>query len=266
MFKIVIQNWHLFLITLIVGVVLALFLKEKFIGIYKRFTSVAPTIRKYWFFVVVFCFIVVISYILIFIKSDNNEQLNTNLTILGQVSALIFAIFVGYFAFLQVVENRIGKLKEDGFRYFKEKAYSRATKIYEEVHSIDTTNFNNLAELLELYIIQKDFEKFNKKIVVLEGNILDKKDKLILLYLQIIFELIKEHISEAKEKIALLVEFQKLNRDVRINWDFSDIKMCSVYLSLGNSDTKKYFDNSIKYLIQGMSEEEKIKFENGDYL
>lgn len=252
-------------ITFILGVLLTILLRRKVNELYKSFVSVTPVIRKYWVFIIVFCLLVLAPYILIFIKSPNNDWLDTNLTVLGQISALIFAIFVGYFAFLQVVENRIGKLKEEGFRYFKEKAYSRAIKIYEEVYSIDIRNFNNLAELLELYLIQKDFEKFNRKITLLEKGILDKRDKLILFYLQIMAELLKEHISEAKEKILITTEFQKQNRDVRISWDFSDIKMCPAY-SLLAGDTKKYFDNTIKYLTALLNEEERTKFESGDYL
>lgn len=265
MIKIIAQNFIWFTIVFLLGIFFTILLKEKVVSWYKRFISIAPTIRKYWVFVIIFSVLVITSYIFIFIKSPNNNWLNTNLTVLGQISALVFAIFVGYFAFLQVVENRIGKLKEEGFRYFKEKAYSRAIKNYEEIHSIDAKNFNNLAELLELYLIQKDFEKFNKKILLLEEDILDKRDNLIFLYLQIIAELIKEHIAEGKEKILLMIEFQKKNRDTRINWDFSDIKMCPAYNTL-TGDTKKYFDNTVKYLTVGMGEEEKTKFENGDYL
>ena len=261
-FKILQNYWYLFLVTFIIGGVLFLFIKKKIIKYYNNFISSTPAIRRYWTFVIAFSLSVFISYILILNYSKNIDRI---LNILGQISTLIFAIFVGYFAFLQVVENRIDKLKEEGHRQLKEKAYDRAIKILEEVHSINISDFSNLAELIEIFLIQKYYEKFDKKISLLEKNIVDKKEKLLFFYLKIFFYVFKEHISDAKQYIDQLVEFRKTNPNILPSWDFSDLQNSESNQSL-QGDSKKYSDNIINYLRGGMSIEDKQKFESGNYL
>lgn len=250
------------LIYFVGGGLFFLFLRKPIINYYVRFKSKTPTIRKYWIFVVLFLISISVAYILVFKLSSNKESLNISINILGQIASLIFAIFVGYFAFLQVIENRVDKLKEDGLRHFKERAYPRATKIYEEIHSISPGNFNILADLLELYLIQRDFDKFDKKITLLEKESLDKKDDLMVLYLKIAKNLVKEHIADVRNDIDALVELRRKHKGILIGWDFNDIKTSECYPKTG--DAKLIFDNLISYLTN-MTEEKKAIFESGEY-
>src|SRR5688572_12672922 len=73
--------------------------------------SKASLIKKYWYFVVPFSILVVGAYCLAFIFVPEN-RLGDILELINNLSTLIFGIFVGYFAFLQVIEGRVDKLKE----------------------------------------------------------------------------------------------------------------------------------------------------------
>jgi len=156
-------------------------------------------------------------------------------------------------------------LKQEGFNYLKQKGYARAVKIYEQVASIDVKNFYNMAELLEIYLFQKDFTKFDEKISLLRKNTLDERDSLILFYLKISRYLLKENLLEAKEEINKLIIFSKKNPRFFNIWDFSDMRSSATYTNLSDGEVKKILDNLIQYLSASMSPENKTKFENGNY-
>jgi len=259
------QSLLIYLIVFILGIILAVVLIKPFQKAYKSFFSKAPIIRRYWSFVVPFTMFIVIIYWLV-LKYSAIENTQNYLSIAGQLSALIFAIFIGYFAFLQLVENRIGGLKMEGFNYFKRKSYARAIKTYEEILAIDTKNFYSLSEIMELYLIQKDFRKFDEKNYLLDKNVLDRNDFLIIFYLRISRHLLKQHLEEAKEELKKLVDFRKANRDATMIWDFSDIKNSPAYIGMPGGEAKNIFDNMVRYLYGGFSPEEKEKFENYNYI
>ena len=202
-------------------------------------------------------------YVLVLLFAPVSE-LNTYINIVGQVTALVFAIFVGYFAFLQVIENRIDKLQDEGYTHFKAKDYSRATKIYEQVFSINTKNFSALSNLLELYLCQRDFEKVKSKLNFLEKSTLDQRDHLVVFYIKIASFILQEYPAEAKTVIIKLIDFKKNNRSLVINWQFNDIKQSPAYTSI-EENFQKLFNNVTLYLQNGFSPEDLDKFEAGNY-
>ena len=256
--------WYLFLIVFLIGIISTLVLKKPIKDLYKDFVSRTPIIRRYWSFVLIFCVILLVTYLLVF-KYSPKSEIEIYLNVISPVATLVFAIFIGYFAFLQLVESRMTTLKQEGFNYLKQKGYARAVKIYEQVASIDVKNFYNMAELLEIYLFQKDFTKFDEKISLLRKNTLDERDSLILFYLKISRYLLKENLLEAKEEINKLIIFSKKNPRFFNIWDFSDMRSSATYTNLSDGEVKKILDNLIQYLSASMSPENKTKFENGNY-
>lgn len=265
MITLILNFWYLFLLVFFLGVFFAVTFAQPFKKLCRDFISKAPIIRKYWSFVIPFSLILGIIYFLIF-KYVAQSDISNYLSLVGQIAALVFAIFVGYFAFLQLVESRVTNLKQKGYEYFKKRAYTRAIGIYEQVISIDTKDFYNFAELLELYLIQKDFVSFDEKIKLLEGNALDKKDYLMLFYLKISKDLLREHLAEAKEQITKLVDFKKKDPSILVSWDFTDIQNSPPYIALpAGGEAKTIFVNLIQYLTPSMEEGNRDRFEGGNY-
>lgn len=231
----------------------------------KNFRARAPIIKKYWAFVIPFLIVLTVGYVLIF-RHSSEQSLANNLTLVGQISGLIFAVFVGYFAFLQVVEYRRDKLKDEGFRYIKAKSYNKAVKNYTQVCSITSDNFEDWAVLLELYVIQKNFISFDEKISTLKKNQLDSTDHLVTHYLIASRYLFDENLPPARNEIINAINYEKSNPTINpYFWDYSDIKTCEAYTKL-TGDPKKIFDNFIAYLTNGLTPENKIRFEGGDFL
>jgi tetratricopeptide (TPR) repeat protein len=194
------------------------------------------------------------------------EKINIYASILGQILTLIFAIFVGYFAFLQVVEGRLDKLEERAYFELKQRSYRRATQYYEEAYIINPKDSSVLSNLLELYLILEDYNNFDEKINQLQRISIEEKEKVALLYLQVAEFLLKQHLHEAKEEIKKLVQFiekhpMALNH---FNWNFSDIQDSEVYKRI-NGESKTIFDNLIKYVSRKLSNEQKNNFEKGNY-
>ena len=257
--------WYLFLLVFLVGVFATITLTKQVKSLYQNFTSKVPIIRKYWSFVTSFSLILAVVYFLTF-KYAAQSNLANYLSLLGQVAALIFAIFVGYFAFLGVVENRITPLREAGFQHFKNKRYVRAEKAYKQVIAIDTEDFHNFAELLEIYLATKDFLKFDENIVILEKNILDKNDNLILFYLKISMELLREHLDDARLHIIQLIDFKTTNPNTNFSWDVRDLQGSPAFTGLRDGEAKTILNNLILYLQSSMPPENRERFVRGDYV
>ena len=248
-----------------IGAILTLIiLKIKMIKIY--FLAKAPLIKKYWIFVIPFILLSSILYVLVFYFSTTNN-LNNNLTVLNQAITLIFAIFVGYFAFQQVVENRFDKLKEQGHLYFKQQSYLRAIEYYEEAYLINSRDFSLLAELLELYLSIQNFNKFNEKIHFLEKLRIEDYEWSTLYYLKIAQCILKKDFGSAEKTLKEYLKKSKKDPLIlmHFNWDFSDIRKCEP-CKLLKGELKTIFDNLIVYLNKGFDDVKRLKFENGDYL
>lgn len=264
MTNVFIRYWYL-LAFFFAGIVLTLLIQGRIKKLIKNFFSKAPLIKKYWVFVVPFIVTSLIAYILV-INLSSREHLSNNIAILNQATTLVFAIFVGYFAFQQVIEYRLEKLKEQGYNYFKRKSYLRAIQYYEEAYAINPKDFSLLAELLEVYLCLGDFRKFDEKINQLEKLVVEDYERSTIAYLRACKLLFKQDLGSAKTEIKSYIELlaKKPSTILLFRWDFSDIHLCDLYLKL-DGEAKTIFDNFVGYLNKNFDEEKKKRFESGDY-
>lgn len=261
-----ITQQSLMIISIFVGVFLTLVFQRKFKIIKNYYISKAPLIKKYWLFVIPFVFINVVAYVLV-IYFSQASQLNNNISILNQATTLIFAVFAGYFAFQQVVENRFDKLKEQGLNYFKQQSYLRAIQYYEEAYSINPKDFSLLAELIEIYLSNKDYEKFDQKIIHLKKLIIEDYEWSTFYYLKISIFLFKQDLGTAKGELSAFIKLIDKKPSIldRFRWDFKDIKESEPYKKI-DGDAKTILDNLIIYLEKKFDEIKKKKFEEGNYI
>lgn len=251
------------LIGIFIGALLILLIQKLFLRFWNNFCNKAALIKKYWLFIIPFVILSIVSYFLTF-KYSSPEHLQTNLTILGQVLTLVFAIFVGYFAFLQVVENRLEKLREQGYAYFKVQSYRRAIQYYEEAHSINPKSCIILPDLVELYLITQEEEKFKRKLELLEKIVIEDAEKIAYYYLKTAWFLFNEDLRRAKQELSILIDFAKRASLAYVPWQFDDIKKTEIYKSL-TGDARKILDNLISYLSKRLTPQQKNDFENGNY-
>lgn len=248
------------------GVIVTLLIQGKINKIYGSFYNKAPLIKKYWVFVAPFTLLSLIIYILVLFLSPR-ESLDTNLTLLNQASTLLFAIFVGYFAFQQVVEYKLDKFKEQANMYFKQPSYLRAIQYYEEAYFINPKDFSLVAELLEVYLCVGEYRKFDEKISWLQRLVIEAYEKSTVAYLKICQHLFKQDLGSAKTELKNYIDLVQKDPEVLVQfrWDFSDIRKCELCKKL-DGDVKTIFDNLIMYLNKNLDEEKKKRFENGDYM
>lgn len=264
MINVFIRYWYL-LAFFFAGTVLTLLIQGRIKKLIKNFFSKAPLIKKYWVFVVPFIVISLIAYILV-INLSSREDLSNNIAILNQATTLVFAIFVGYFAFQQVIEYRLEKLNEQGYNYFKRKSYLRSIQYYEEAYAINPKDFSLLAELLEVYLCLGDFRKFDEKINQLERLVVEDYERSTIAYLRACKLLFKQDLGSAKTEIKSYIELlaKKPSTILLFRWDFSDIQVCDLYVKL-DGEAKTIFDNFVSYLNKNFDEVKKKRFEGGDY-
>jgi hypothetical protein len=86
------------------GSFLYAFNQASFGNVYNKFSNKAPLIKKYWYFVAPFSLITGILFVAIF-RYASDARMDMYISALGQVATLIFAIFAGYLAFLQLGLN-----------------------------------------------------------------------------------------------------------------------------------------------------------------
>lgn len=256
--------WYIFLGLIFVSILLTLLLQKKVKYLLKSFYNKAPLIKKYWLFVIPFIAFCVIAYPIVTILSTK-QDLSNNLSILNQATTLIFAIFAGYFAFQQVVENRLEKLKEQGHLYFKQDSYLRAIQYYEEAYSINPKDFSLLSDLLEIYLAIQDYKKFDAKINQLEKLRIEDYEWSTLVYLKTARYLFEQNLGIAKTEIQTYINLVKEKPQCLtiFRWDFSDIKGSDVYKRL-DGESKIIFDNFISYLNKELDDTKKKQFEEGN--
>ena len=230
---------------------------------WKEFFNKTTLIKKYWKFVISFLVISILSGVIIYLYT---EDIINNLILLIQILTLIFAIFVGYFAFQQVAENRLDKLKERGYEHLRRQQYLRAVNFFKEAFLINPKDFDMLANLLECYVIIQDNKSFNEKKELAKKIIIEDREKMIFYYLKSTSYLIKQDLGKAKKEIAECINFIKSsNLSLFSSWSFSDIEGSDSYKNL-QGESRKILDNFIIYLQGRLDKEKKKEFEKGNYI
>jgi len=254
-------------IIFLLGIVTALVISRVWTLIILSFRSKAQLIRRYWIFVLPFAIVTILFYAISFtLVSPEHRALFSNTV--GQIATLTFAIFAGYLAFLQLSETRTENLKARIADYIHDGDFPRAAKIASEICAAQPKDFYMLANLLEISLSQGDFTSYEYRKGELEKLIQNKqKDNIIIIYLNIISHLLKQHIGDADEHLKSLVNFKKKFPDAKPNWNFGDIKRGEIYKKLPeDSESKRKIDNAIRYITNSLNQPEKVRFEDGDYL
>lgn len=223
-------------------------------------------IKTYWLFSLVFSLLAIIAYIVV-LKYSPPDKVDIYTGVVSNSLTLIFAIFVGYFAFSAVTESRLDKFVEQANDYIAAKDYQRAIQQYEEAQKINSKQPSVLMNLLEAYLITKNVLKFDDIYPLLDKIALDGKEKLISFYLQAVRYLLTQNMEQAKEKLGNCIQYINSNPDslARLAWNFTDIKNGYYKQLEKDADSKIIMDNFIKYLSKGLSPEEKTMFENGNF-
>lgn len=226
------------------------------------------SLKSYWTFSLIFMICCAIAYWVIF-RYSPQSNLGANLNILANVSTLIFAIFVGYFAFAAVAENRLDKFKERGNNYIVTSDFKRAIQEYDEARKINPRDPYVLTNLLEACLVDGNISKFDELFPLYKKIAFDGKEKLIAFYLEIAKDLLTQNLAPAKEKLAKCLEYIKSQPDslARLIWSFREIRDVSgQYGKLTNGeDPKIILDNFITYLSKELSTNQKLLFESGNY-
>ena len=266
MIEIIVNYWYLLILIFILGSFFYGFIQNDFKKWLNRFSTKPPIIKKYWIFVVPFLIITTVLFYWLFKKTTGNEQALL-FSLVGQGATLIFAIYAGYLAFQQLMENRLDKLREYGDSCLLQKHYKRAMEHYLEVLKIKPRDYNARANILEIYLLNGNFEKFEKDFLLLNELAVEGSERLACKYLAATRFLLDEHNSKAKEKINEIINFIKKDPQSLkyMDWTFEDIKNSTIYERM-EGDSKVMIGNLIKYLSREMKEEDKKRFENGDYL
>jgi hypothetical protein len=234
-------------------------------GLFKRVLRKTALIKFYWKFVIFFALFSTLVYLGIFIVVPLTH-IDTALTLVGQVLTLVFAIFVGWYAFLQVAENRIDKLEEKAGELFADGQYQRARQAYEEIYTTNPKNFTNFAGLMELLLVTGDEIEFKRLCSSFEKTCIEDREKLIAKYLDILKDLLSENIKSAKSKLTRCVEFIKSHPQSlsKLGWQFKELRDSAIYQSL-EGDSKIILDNFLKYLNLELAVEQRSKFEEGNF-
>lgn len=254
------------LVLIFFGVAIGL-LSTQFLskGIAKKISSRVRLVKTYWRFLIPFLLLVFISYIGVF-KFLPREFWEFGLDMIGQISALIFAVFVGWYAFIQVIEGRVEKWKQQAHQYFIEGSYTRARDLYEKSFAIDPDDFTNTAELMELYIVTDNERDFDTNLPALFSSAVEDDEKVVLHYLKITKHLLREDLGAARANIADCVKFVQENPGYhqKFTWGFDDLQKSGRYKSL-EGDAKNMLDNTCDYVKKNMSDEVRTRFESGNY-
>lgn len=259
------NSWLEIVFGLLLGTILTLFFQKKIAPFFVSLKQMAKLIKKYWSFIFFFVFTSGIGYALIFYYAPSVNQ-SMVIGLYNHFVNLTFAIFVGYFAFLQVVENRLDKLREEADRYLIDKRYPRAIDLYEKCLAINSDEFDIWTNMLELYLIDGRYEKFDEKIGIAKKKKKYSENEIIYLYLLFAKNTLKEDIGGAKEIIRDILEYIKQQPNVlgQVRWGFEDMRGSDKFNSLGES-TKKMYNNLADYLLRKMPPDKKMRFEQGEY-
>lgn len=244
------------------------------IGSLIRTSYIKDMIRKasitpfYWKFVIPFVVLVCFSYVAVFIfVTEQKQEIIINLV--GQMATLIFAIFVGWYAFIQVINSQAEKTIERAHEYFVSGAYERAKKLYLEAYNLKPDVFSNTAELVELYIVtDSDEDDLKSKLKQLETVALGYREKLVVFYLKTISSLLREDLGTANSHILATIRYvDEHPTEKGIHWEFAELKNSKRFKDLKpGSEALVKINNYLKFLEKSLPAHELLRFKEGDYL
>ena len=260
------MHYYTIPLVLLAGILLGILLKKYIKIIYKKVSMNAKMIKQYWLFVSIFIVALIATYISLFTTLSNSENFDYYLSITNTGAALTFAIFVGYFAFLQAVEGHFERIVKEAEIFILQGKPTRAINKYRQALSIKKDDFSILANLAEMYLLTNDSENFIECIPLLKRTIKEPSEKLIFLYLKTSSSLLKQQNQEAKELIKEIIEYTKKKPIAlrKMFWNFGDLTEGEVYTEMQTCEAKKILNNLILYLSKALEPKKKKQFETGD--
>lgn len=217
--------------------------------IIKKIKEINILIRTYWIFSVILFLLNLLTNSLIYFK-----KITITYELVNFYTGFIFAIYTGYTAFKQFQDSRYGKIKKEARNMFRsgEEEFEKARRRFDEAYKINPNDEELLSEYAELTMILENWDLLGKLICRLEKVKIGKEVDLIIFYLKIGEQLIKQHIGDAKNQVKVALEFIEKNSlsFKSFSWSFDELKETQVYKKLGSGDSKKIFDALIQYLIK----------------
>jgi hypothetical protein len=254
--------YYYLIAAFVIGIIAVFALKKPALKLREWFKERAPLIKKYWLFVVPFMLLNAIGYAVIGAWFYNE----INFTIFGQVSATIFAVFVGYIAFSEFGESKFEKLIEAAVMSLNRQEFTSAKMKFEEAHAIKPKDTDIIADLLELYLILGMYDKFDNKVDSYIKFSVESRNQLTYQFLLALRSLSVEHIREARERIKATVDTVNKTPNIREGfiWSLDEYIASDAYRVL-TTNTQKIISNYFAYLKRHLSPEQERNFVSGNY-
>lgn len=250
------------ILGIVFGVLIVLLASNPVRKVSRKFKQRAPLMKKYWIFVIPFVFLNAVAYMVVWRYFYDD----TNFMVLGQISALLFAVFVGYIAFNEFGESKFDKLEESSSQALNRGEFLLAIDRYEEAYAIKPTENAVLGNLLELYLIMGKYDKFDDNLPTYQKNTVEKSEILVSKYLLTLKALIREHMQEARELIAESINFVTENPKARetFHWRNDELKSSDSFGVMSESAQTMAL-NYFAYLKRQLSTDEEAMFVSGEY-
>lgn len=257
--------WYGLFLFIISVVALTLLLQKSIRRSLKLIKNRAFFIKHYWQFSISFVCLSIAAYIFIF-TFFAEKDLNIAVSVVNTALTIIFAVFVGYYAFMQVAEIRVNRNREEADRYLNEKNYFRAALKYEELFIMNPNDYHSLSNLLEIKLIDGKDEYFQLHIDELQKSVIEPSENITCFFLKIAKELFLQRIGDAKIQIHFLIKFVNENPNALSNhrWSYNDVSSSKRFQDL-TGEALEIFQNVIKFLENKLKGDEKEAFEKEDY-
>lgn len=207
------------------------------------------------FILFVFFLFIFIYFRLNLVSSASDIIASVNLFV--QLATLILGGFAAYYALRQLVETRFTGLDQAAYQELKGSHFSRAVEKWREAFFIkpEASIFISMCEAL---ILQGDYPTFDHYIETsssksfLKRKIIEEySDKIILLYLKIIRNLLVKNQGEAEIHLTTLITFANKQELPALDWTFIDLQRSDIYQKL-DGECRIISENLIAFLSKTM--------------
>jgi len=256
------MNVYLAILLITLGGMLVVILRHPAAKLSARFKERAPIIKKYWQFIIPYVILNIVAYAIIALYFYNDINFN----ILGQVSAMTLAIFVGYIAFSEFGESKFEKLVESASASLDRREFNSAKIKYEEANAIKPKDSDVIGNLLELYLILGMYEQFDTRAQNYMKYSLEPTNALTHRYLFALRSLVVEHMRDARNEVEKTIQLVNENPRIRerFHWSNDEFISSDAYRVLDES-TQKIITNYFAYLKRQLTTEQEQRFIEGHY-
>lgn len=163
-------------------------------------------------------------------------------------NTLLFAMFVGYFAFTEFRKKRKGDfLEEAKDLLYKQKDYPNAILAYEKAYALGEKDVENILNMSELYSITGKTKKAREFATLALRKDDSYSIKLKHSMLRILSYIVDEDIDNLKNEISSLIKLSKTEPRTTMGWNYNDTK--KIISKIGGIYEKIF--NTAKELFEG---------------